>query len=79
MNNFKYLCAFVALAVSAGAHAQDAPEEDLSATGVKLDGIVAIVNEGVVLQSRLDAQLEAIRIRAERENLRLPAEDVVIE
>ena len=82
MNIFKYLVAFLALSTAAVCAAQeddDAPAVPLSETGTKLDGIVAVVNEGVVLQSQLDAQLAAIQARAERENLRLPPDGVVRE
>ncbi|MEM7503598.1 MAG: peptidylprolyl isomerase [Pseudomonadota bacterium] len=74
------------LCMATHSNAQDAGEasrEPLSTTGQKLDGIVAIVNEGVVLQSQLDAQLVAIRARAQREGLRLPPmgvmEDQILE
>lgn len=72
-------------------HAQEAPEPvvgpvkepvntgPLSTTGTKLDGIAAIVNEGVVLQSQLDSQLQLINERARREGLRLPPADVLQE
>ncbi len=74
----------LAMAAQSGAQdAGDASDEPLSTTGQKLDGIVAIVNEGVVLQSQLDAQLVAIRARAQREGLRLPPmgvmEDQILE
>ena len=72
------------MATHSGAQdAGDGSREPLSTTGQKLDGIVAIVNEGVVLQSQLDAQLVAIRARAQREGLRLPPmgvmEDQILE
>lgn len=82
MNIFKYLVVILALSTAAVCAAQeddDAAAVPLSETGTKLDGIVAVVNEGVVLQSQLDAQLTAIQTRAERENLRLPPDDVVRE
>ena len=82
MNKFSNLLAFSALLLASHAGAQDAPDEeqqDLSDVGTKLDGIAAIVNEGVVLQSQLDLQLAAIRERAVTQGLRLPPEDVVLE
>lgn len=80
MSKIKLLLAFAIGLASTAANAQDDAEESrgpLSTTGAKLDGIVAIVNEGVVLQSQLDAQLAAIRARAQREGLRLPPIDVM--
>lgn len=82
MTKIKYLLPFLALAASTAGLAQEAVEVDdgpLSETGVKLDGIVAIVNEGVVLQSQLDAQLEAIEARARANNLTLPPPEIVRE
>ena len=40
--------------------------EELSETGEFLDGIAAIVNEGVVLKSQFQRELEIIRRRAPR-------------
>lgn len=71
MNNFKALCACCALApalVSA---------EELSQTGQFLDGIAAIVNEGVVLKSQLIEQMETITARAREQQLPLPPADVL--
>lgn len=53
--------------------------DELSETGEFLDGVAAIVNEGVVLKSQLNEQLMSIRKRAEEQNLQLPPEDVVQE
>ena len=82
MLKFKYLTALFALIAAGVCAAQEAPEasdETLSATGTKLDGIIAVVNEGVVLQSQLDAQLAAIALRAEQQGMQLPPADVVKE
>lgn len=72
MRNIKYLIVFIAAV--AGAQEQDA--ETLSETGQMLDGIAAIVNEGVVLKSELEEQTEAIRQRAAAEELQLPPEKI---
>ena len=53
MNRIKYLYAAACLAPCAFA------AEELSTTGDMLDGIAAIVNEGVVLKSELAVQTEA--------------------
>ncbi|HZW59070.1 MAG TPA: peptidylprolyl isomerase SurA [Woeseiaceae bacterium] len=53
--------------------------EELSETGQMLDGIAAVVNEGVVLKSELEDQTQAIRQRAQNENLQLPPEKVLRE
>lgn len=82
MFKIKVLAAAIGVLVGLSAAAQesdDANDAPLSTTGSKLDGIVAIVNEGVVLQSQLDAQLATIRARAEQQDLRLPPADVMQE
>jgi len=53
--------------------------EELSETGEFLDGVAAIVNEGVVLKSQFYKQVEAIQQRALEQNLQLPPDDVLNE
>lgn len=48
--------------------------EDLSTTGEHLDGIVAVVDDGVVLKSQLDEQIELIVERAREQDIALPPE-----
>ncbi len=73
MNKIKYFHALAWLASCA------VSAEELSTTGEMLDGIAAIVNEGVVLKSELDSQTEAITKRAMNENMRLPPADILQE
>lgn len=61
-------------AVSGAALAQT---RELSASGVPLDHIVAIVNDGVVLQSQLDGQIRTIVERLRDQNAQLPPAEVV--
>jgi peptidyl-prolyl cis-trans isomerase SurA len=66
---------FLCMALLAGAaHAQT---RDMSATGVALDRVVAIVNEGVVLQSQLDTQSALITERLRGQGTQMPPADVV--
>jgi peptidyl-prolyl cis-trans isomerase SurA len=51
--------------------------KELSANGVLLDRIVAVVNEGVVLQSELDLQMHEIEARLHTQNVALPPETVL--
>ena len=67
MLKIKALCACVALAAAPVAVA-----EELSETGEFLDGVIAIVNDGVVLKSQMADQLELIRNNAARQGLQLP-------
>lgn len=53
--------------------------EELSDTGEFLDGVVAIVNEGVVLRSQLDEQLAIITERATEQGMQLPPPEVLQE
>lgn len=63
------------LALSAGAaHGQT---RDMSSTGVALDRVVAIVNEGVVLQSQLDTQIALISERLRGQGTQMPPADVL--
>ena len=49
-----------------------AAAEELSSTGEFLDGIAAIVDDGVVLKSQLAEQTAMILARAEEQNIPLP-------
>ena len=53
--------------------------EELSDTGEFLDGVAAIVNDGVVLKTQLYDQLDIIRDNAQRQGLQLPPADVLQE
>jgi peptidyl-prolyl cis-trans isomerase SurA len=68
------LCAFAAL-VSAPVVVAD----ELSETGEFLDGVAAIVNEGVVLKSQFNEQLETIKNRAADQGMQLPPAGVLEE
>jgi peptidyl-prolyl cis-trans isomerase SurA len=53
--------------------------EELSETGELLDGIAAVVNEGVVLKSQLKMQVDSIVERANLQGMKLPEDDVLEE
>lgn len=61
----------------AGIHATVAQNLDLSDTGQLLDGIAAIVIDGVVLKSELALQAALIQQRLMAENTQLPPPDVL--
>jgi peptidyl-prolyl cis-trans isomerase SurA len=63
-----------ALAVCGTAGAQT---RELDTKGVMLDRIAAIVNDGVVLNSELDAQIEVVSERLRAQKLELPAQNVL--
>jgi peptidyl-prolyl cis-trans isomerase SurA len=66
-----FLCAFL---LAGAAFAQT---RDMSSTGIALDRVVAIVNDGVVLQSQLDAQSALIAERLRGQGTQLPPPDVI--
>jgi peptidyl-prolyl cis-trans isomerase SurA len=73
----KYLTAMLTvmlLLVSATASAQT---QDLSSRGQQLDKIAAVVNEGVVLKSQVDQQVEAITARLREQQGQLPSAQVL--
>ncbi len=61
--------------MAAPVHAAD----ELSDTGEFIDGIAAVVNDGVVLKSQLRSEVAVILVRARNENLQLPPADVLEE
>ena len=74
MNKFKGFTASLALSAALSASAQE-----LSETGEFIDGIAAIVNEGVVLKSRVYEQIDAITERASQQGMQLPPRDVLVD
>jgi peptidyl-prolyl cis-trans isomerase SurA len=83
------LCAIVALSAAPLVAAQDPAEpgdffddgatEELSKTGEFIDGIAAIVNEGIVLRSEYLETLDMIVTRAEQEGWPLPPDEILQE
>ena len=74
MRYITLLTVLAAFAAGIPAHA-----DELSDTGEFIDGIAAVVNEGIVLKSELRAQTEVIRQRARTEGLQLPPDDILEE
>lgn len=69
---FQLLIALLAAALAAaGAQAQD---RQLSARGNLLDGIAAVVNDGIVLKSELNGEMGRITSRLEAQGTRVPSE-----
>jgi len=54
-----------------------AQTRDMSSSGVALDRVIAIVNEGVVLQSQLETQSALIADRLQAQGSQLPPADVI--
>ena len=51
--------------------------EPMSASGVALDRVIAVVNDGIVLQSQLDTQTALIGERLRGQGTQLPPADVI--
>ena len=68
MNKFKHLVSSALLTLAVGS----ATAQELSETGVFVDGVAAIVNEGVVLKSELNRQQDLIIMRATQQGIELP-------
>ena len=68
------LAGLLLLAVGPRAHAQT---RELATQGELLDRVVAIVNDGVVLNSDLDAQVSAVSERLHQQKLELPPQNVL--
>jgi peptidyl-prolyl cis-trans isomerase SurA len=63
------------LAAAVGvAHAQS---QDLSATGVLLDRVAAVVNDGIVLRSDVERQMQTIGDRIQQQGQQLPPRNVL--
>lgn len=75
MNKFNYLIAISIFMLGATV----ASGEELSETGQFIDGVAAIVNEGVVLKSELARQEDLIRLRAAEAQMGLPPDDILRE
>jgi peptidyl-prolyl cis-trans isomerase SurA len=69
--------ALAGLLLLAAAPAARAQTRELSAQGDLLDRVVAIVNDGVVLNSDLDAQVAAVSERLREQKLDLPPQNVL--
>lgn len=75
MNKFKILVISLLFTLVA----TNSLAEEMSTTGSFVDGVAAIVNEGVVLKSELNRQTDLIIVRATEANMTLPPADVLQE
>jgi peptidyl-prolyl cis-trans isomerase SurA len=72
-----YLLAASLGALAAGGASAVTARKELSAHGQMLERVVAVVNDGVVLESELDEQMREIITRLRSQNVPLPDEDVI--
>jgi peptidyl-prolyl cis-trans isomerase SurA len=76
MHKFATFClsSVFALLLSAALHAQT---RDIGVHGEMLDRIAAIVNDGLVLKSELDSQMDAVTKRLQEQKVELPSQSVL--
>jgi peptidyl-prolyl cis-trans isomerase SurA len=76
MRKYAFICLSVAAAIlgSTMSHAQT---RDIGVHGEMLDRIAAIVNDGLVLKSELDAQMDAVTKRLQEQKVELPSQSVL--
>jgi len=85
MNKIKYLSIFLLSACLSQALAQDPADQPAIGppappkSGEFLDGIAAVVNEGVVTTTELTRQIRTIETRAAQGNFQLPPDDILKE
>ena len=75
MNKIKYLIISCLLTSLPGV----VLAQELSETGQFIDGVAAVVNEGVVLKSELDRQQDLIILRATEQGMDLPPAHILRE
>ena len=72
-----YVLAASLSALAAGGASAVTARKELSSHGQMLERVVAVVNDGVVLESELDEQMREIITRLRNQNVPLPDEDVI--
>src|SRR5260370_10590286 len=77
--NLRVFAAILALltALSLGGPAARAQTRDIGVHGELLDRVAAVVNEGLVLRSELDAQMDAVTKRLQEQKVELPSQSVL--
>src|SRR3984957_17850611 len=76
MRNLAVVCGLAILAVWS-APAAFAQTRDIGVHGELLDRIAAVVNDGLVLRSELDEQMESVTHRLQEQKVELPPESVL--
>ena len=76
MPKIAFFC-FGALAATLFSTASLAQTRDIGVHGELLDRIAAIVNDGLVLKSELDAQMDAVTKRLQEQKVELPSQSVL--
>jgi peptidyl-prolyl cis-trans isomerase SurA len=76
MRKYAFLCLNL-LAASQLPGPSFAQTRDIGVHGEMLDRIAAVVNDGLVLKSELDAQMDAVTKRLQEQKVELPSQSVL--
>jgi peptidyl-prolyl cis-trans isomerase SurA len=76
--NSSLLCAATAIVLLAGASVASAQTRELSDSGQLLDGIAALVNDGIVLKSELQEETARIVARLQQQGTQLPPQQILL-
>jgi peptidyl-prolyl cis-trans isomerase SurA len=76
MRKIAFFC-FNAAAVALASTAAFAQTRDIGVHGELLDRIAAIVNDGLVLRSELDSQMDAVTKRLQEQKVELPSQSIL--
>jgi peptidyl-prolyl cis-trans isomerase SurA len=75
--SLNYKTFFGALALCAAAFAAHSQTKELSSSGVLLDRVAAVVNDGIVLRSDVEQQVQVIGDRIQQQGQQLPPRNVL--
>jgi peptidyl-prolyl cis-trans isomerase SurA len=70
----RFLALLALLGVAAAAYAQS---KELSSSGVLLDSVAAVVNDGIVLRSEVESQMQTISERIQQQGQQLPPRNIL--
>jgi len=70
----RFLALMALLGVAAAAFPQS---KELSSSGVLLDGVAAVVNDGIVLRSEVESQMQTISERIQQQGQQLPPRNIL--
>ena len=76
MRIYAFFCLILVAAILSSPPSR-AQTRDIGVHGEMLDRIAAIVNDGLVLKSELDAQMDAVTKRLQEQKVELPSQSVL--
>jgi peptidyl-prolyl cis-trans isomerase SurA len=70
----RFLALLALFGVAAAAYPQS---KELSSSGVLLDGVAAVVNDGIVLRSEVESQIQSVSQRIQQQGQQLPPRNIL--